>query len=61
MLLTVAVISPEFSQFAAGIFAANGIRAYVFPELRPTPELSYLIPVLGAISGVNLITFILLE
>lgn len=46
--------SKEFSRFAAGIFAANGIRAYVFPELRPTPELSYLIPVLGAISGVNL-------
>ena len=46
--------SKEFARFAAGIFAANGIRAYVFPELRPTPELSYLIPVLGAISGVNL-------
>ena len=35
--------SKEFSQFAAGIFAANGIRVYTFPDLRPTPELAYMI------------------
>lgn len=46
--------SKEFSRYAAGIFAANGIKAYVFADLRPTPELSYLIPKLGAVSGVNI-------
>ena len=46
--------SKEFSRYAAGIFAANGIKAYVFDDLRPTPELSYLIPKLGAVSGVNI-------
>ncbi|MBO7703936.1 MAG: phospho-sugar mutase [Solobacterium sp.] len=46
--------SKEFSQFAAGIFAANGIRAYTFPDLRPTPELAYLVRKLGTISGINI-------
>ena len=39
---------------AAEIFAGNGIRAYLFPSLRPTPELSYAIRKLGAGSGVNM-------
>ena len=39
---------------AAEIFAGNGIRAYLFPSLRPTPELSYAVRKLGAVSGVNM-------
>ena len=46
--------SKEFSEMAAEIFAGNGIRAYLFPSLRPTPELSYAIRKLGAVSGVNM-------
>ncbi len=46
--------SKEFSEMAAEIFAGNGIRAYLFPSLRPTPELSYAIRKLGAASGVNM-------
>ncbi|MFT6205135.1 MAG: phosphoglucomutase [Spirosomataceae bacterium] len=33
--------SPEFAQIAADIFSANGITAYVYEELRPTPQLSF--------------------
>ena len=46
--------SKEFSHLAAGIFAANGIKVYVFPDLRPTPELAYLIRRLGTVSGINI-------
>ena len=46
--------SRKFSELAAGIFAANGIRAYAFPSLRPTPELAFLIRDLGCISGINI-------
>ena len=46
--------SKEFSRFAAGIFAANGIRVYTFPDLRPTPELAFMIRKLGTISGINI-------
>lgn len=46
--------SKEFSQLAAGIFAANGIRVYTFPDLRPTPELAFMIRRLGTISGINI-------
>ena len=46
--------SKEFSQLAAGILAEAGIRVYVFPDLRPTPELAYLIRVLGTVSGINI-------
>lgn len=46
--------SKEFSRYAASIFAANGIRVYVFPDLRPTPELAYLIRKLHTVSGVNI-------
>ncbi|MBQ5542124.1 MAG: phospho-sugar mutase [Erysipelotrichales bacterium] len=46
--------SKEFSHYAAGIFAANGIKAYVFPDLRPTPELAYMVRYLGTISGINI-------
>ena len=46
--------SKEFSQLAAGIFAANGIKVYCFPDLRPTPELAYMIRRLGTVSGINI-------
>lgn len=46
--------SKEFSQLAASIYAANGIRVYVFNDLRPTPELAYLIRKLGTTSGINI-------
>ena len=46
--------SKEFSEFAAGIFAANGIKAYTFPDLRPTPELAYLVRRLNCYAGVNI-------
>ena len=46
--------SPEFADEAALCLAANGIRAYVFDALRPTPELSFAIRYLGCISGINI-------
>ena len=47
-------MSPEFADDAALCLAANGIRAYVFESLRPTPELSYAVRKLGCIAGINL-------
>ncbi|SFB74065.1 phospho-sugar mutase [Butyrivibrio sp. YAB3001] len=46
--------SKEFSRLAAGIFAANGIKVYTFPDLRPTPELAFMIRRLGTVSGINI-------
>ena len=46
--------SKEFSEYAAEIFAGNGIPAYLFPSMRPTPELSFAIRKTGAVSGVNM-------
>lgn len=46
--------SGEFSQLTASILAANGIRAYVFDDLRPTPELAFVIRRLGTVSGINI-------
>ncbi|TGE18617.1 phospho-sugar mutase [Hymenobacter elongatus] len=43
--------SREFARIAAGIFSANGITAYLFEDLRPTPELSFAIRHLGCQSG----------
>ena len=43
-----------FSETSARIFAANGIKAYLFEDLRPTPELSYAIRELGCQSGIIL-------
>lgn len=45
-------MSPEFANVAALCLAANGIKAYVFDELRPTPELSFALRTLGCISGI---------
>ena len=47
-------MSPEFADEAALCLAANGIRAYVFESLRPTPELSYAVRKLGCIAGINI-------
>ncbi len=44
--------SPEFAMETALCLAANGIKAYVFDSLRPTPELSFAVRKLGCISGV---------
>ena len=46
--------SKEFSYLAAEILAGNGIRVYLFPSLRPTPELSFAIRRLNALSGINM-------
>ncbi|MFO7611805.1 MAG: phospho-sugar mutase [Clostridia bacterium] len=45
--------SKEYARTCAAIFAHKGIKTYLFEDLRPTPELSYAIRKLGAISGVN--------
>ena len=45
-------MSPEFADVAALCLAANGIKAYVFDELRSTPELSFALRTLGCISGI---------
>jgi phosphoglucomutase len=45
-------MSPEFSLEAAKIFCANGIKAYLFDELRPTPELSFSVRYLKAAAGI---------
>lgn len=46
--------SKDFSKLAASIYAGNGIKTYVFKDLRPTPELAYMIRKLGTISGINI-------
>ena len=46
--------SPEFADVAALCLAANGIKAYVFESLRPTPELSFAVRHLGCIAGINI-------
>lgn len=46
--------SKEFSELAAEILAGSGIDVYLFPSLRPTPELSFAIRTLGAVSGINM-------
>ena len=46
--------SREFSELAAGIFAANGIKVYTFPDLRPTPELAFMVSRLGTQAGINI-------
>lgn len=44
--------SPEFAKLAALIFAGNGIKAYLFESLRPTPELSYTLLQKKATAGI---------
>ena len=45
-------MSPEFALRAACILAANGIKAYLFESLRPTPELSFAVRLLHATAGI---------
>ncbi len=45
-------MSPEFADEAALCLAANGIKAYVFDSLRPTPELSFALRTLGCTAGI---------
>lgn len=47
-------MSPEFATEAALCLAANGIKAYRFESLRPTPELSFAVRELGCIAGINI-------
>ncbi|WP_310603047.1 phospho-sugar mutase [Anaerosporobacter sp.] len=47
-------MSPEFADEAALCLCANGIKAYVFESLRPTPELSFAVRKLSCIAGINI-------
>ncbi|MDQ0247140.1 phosphoglucomutase [Bacillus fengqiuensis] len=44
--------SPEFAMESARALASQGVQAYVFDELRPTPELSYAVRHLNAVGGI---------
>lgn len=46
--------SRRFAEISAEIFSANGIKVYLFEDLRPTPEISYAIRKLGCQSGIIL-------
>lgn len=46
-------MSSEFAEEAALCLAANGIKAYIFESLRPTPELSFAVRHLGCVAGIN--------
>ena len=45
--------SKKFAKHCACIFAGHGIKAYIFEDLRPTPELSFAIRYLKTVSGIN--------
>lgn len=45
-------MSPEFADEAALCLNANGIKTYIFPSLRPTPELSFAVRELGCTAGI---------
>ena len=46
------IMSKEFSEYTANCLNANGIKTYVFEDLRPTPELSFAVRELGCIAGI---------
>ena len=46
--------SEAFARHAAGVLAANGVKAYIYQELMPTPALSYAIRELGCDGGINI-------
>ena len=46
--------SALFSRTAACVLAANGVHAYIFDDLRPTPELSFALRELGCVAGINI-------
>ena len=43
-----------FAEEAASVLAANGIKVYLFDDLRPTPELSFAVRETGSIAGINI-------
>ncbi len=46
------ILSDEFAKAASGVFAANGIQAMIYPQLMPTPCLSYAVRVLHCAAGI---------
>ncbi len=48
------IMSREFSWEACRVLTANGVKAYLFDELRPTPEVSFAIRELNCIAGINI-------
>jgi len=48
----VRMFSDKFAEIAARVLAANGIKVFLFDDIRPTPMLSYTIRKLGTISGI---------
>jgi phosphoglucomutase len=46
--------SKFFAETVANVFAANGIKVYLYPNMRPTPQLSFTIRTLGCCAGVVL-------
>ena len=44
--------SKQFARIAADVMAANGIRVYIFDNIRPTPEMSYAVRLKGAVAGI---------
>ncbi len=46
------IMSDEFARRAAGVLAANGIEAYIYPRLMPTPCLSFAVRALGCAAGI---------
>ncbi len=46
--------SRKFAEEAACVLAANGIKSYLFDDLRPTPELSFAVRETGSIAGINI-------
>lgn len=46
--------SELFAKVSATVLAANGIKAYIFDELRPTPELSFALRELKCVAGINI-------
>ncbi len=47
-------MSPQFAKEAALTLCANGIKAYLFESLRPTPELSFAVRYLDCVAGINI-------
>ena len=46
--------SALFAREAASVLAANGIKSYLFDDLRPTPELSFAVRETGSLAGINI-------
>nr|AIF25952.1 putative phosphomannomutase [uncultured bacterium Ad_091_F22_contig1] len=46
------ILSDTFARAAAGVFAGNGLKAFIYPALMPTPCLSYAVRALGCAAGV---------